>query len=160
MILNYFKKGVCCMLQKFLYLIITIFYLTTTISCATIISGRSQELPVLSVPSEAIVTIGGMKQMTPATFILDRRMGVYVVKIEKEGYESVEIALKKGVNGWVFGNLLVGGIIGLIIDISTGSASKFTPDEVEVNLIKKELGLNTLEGKDVLIVKLKEQSKL
>jgi hypothetical protein len=128
-------------------------------SCATIISGRNQDLPVVSNPSGAIVTIGSTKQMSPATFTLDRRQSVYVVRVEKEGYEAVEITLKKGVNGWVFGNIVFGGIIGLVIDIANGSASKFTPDEVEVNLITKQLGLNEKDtkNKDLLIVKLKEK---
>ena len=128
----------------------------SSVSCATIVSGRMQQVPVITNPSGAIVTVGSMKQLSPATFDLDRRMGVYVVKVEKEGYESVEVTLKKGMNGWVFGNILLGGIIGIIVDIASGSASKFTPDEVEVNLMKKELGLNDsdLMNKDILFVKL------
>lgn len=125
------------------------------VGCATIVSGRMQQLPVISYPSGATATIGNMKQATPATFNLDRRMGVYEVIVEKEGYEPVTVVLKKGVNGWVFGNLLLGGIIGLIIDISSGSASKFTPTEVEVNLMKQQLG-SDWKNKDVLFVKLKE----
>ena len=148
------------MLRKSLYALTAVCFTIFSISCATIISGRSQELPVTSNPSEAIVTIGSMKQVSPATFILDRRQGVYVVKVQKEGYETVEVTLKKGVNGWVFGNLIFGGIIGLVIDISSGSASKFTPTEVDVNLINKQVGYNNTKGKDILFVKLVENGKV
>ena len=147
-----FRKTVC--------FVVIVCFLFPMASCATIISGRNQSLPIVSTPSGAIVTIGSQKQPTPATFILDRRMETYVVKIEKEGYEPIEITLKKGVNGWVWGNLLfglIGGFIGLVIDMSNGSASKFTPNEIEVNLAKKQIGLNNLEGKDILFVRLVQQ---
>ena len=147
------------MLKNFVYFGLIICFLASSINCATIVSGRSQNIPIISNPSGAIVTVGAQRQESPATFILDRRQEVYLVKIEKEGYEPVEVTLKKGINGWVFGNILFGGIIGLIIDISTGSASKFTPNEVEVNLIKKQLSLQRMEGKDVLVVKLIESKK-
>jgi hypothetical protein len=142
------------MLKKLVCFVSAIGLITSSISCATIVSGRHQDLPVISSPSGATITIGGIKQASPATFTLDRRQSVYVVKVEMEGYEPVEMILKKGVNGWVFGNLLFGGIIGLVIDLSTGSASKFKPDEVSVNLAKTQVGLNNLEGKDLLFVKL------
>ena len=142
------------MIKRFLVLAVGFIFVFTLVSCATIVSGRSQNFPVITNPSGAIVTVGGVKQMSPATFFLDRRQEVYLVKITKEGYEPVEINIKKGLNGWVFGNILFGGIIGFIVDMSTGSATKFTPNEVEVNLIAQQAGLNTFEGKDVLYVKL------
>ena len=92
--------------------------------------------------------------MTPCTLLLDRRQGVYQITIEKKGYEPVTVTLKKGINGWVFGNLLIGGIVGIVIDIASGSASSFKPTEIEVNLIKAQYGSN-FQGKDAIIVKLK-----
>lgn len=128
--------------------------------CATIVSGRNQNIPVVSIPSGAIVTVEGQKQISPATFILDRKRAVYQIRVEKEGFEPVEVTLKKGVNGWVWGNILfgiIGGAIGLTIDLSTGSASKFIPNDVEVNLVNKQLGAGHLKDKDILFVKLIEK---
>lgn len=144
-------------IKQILCILILVCLLITANSCATIISGRSQNLPVTSVPTGAIVTIAGQKQITPATFLLDKRQE-YVVRVEKEGYESVEIVLKKGISGWVFGNIIFGlyGIIGVIIDIATGSASKFEPSKIEANLVAHKLGLKNLDGKAVLVVKLVE----
>jgi len=133
-------------------------FVISVIGCATIVSGRSQQLPIISYPSGATAIIGNMRQETPATFVLDRRQGIYQVTVEKDGYEPVTVVLRKGINGWVFGNIIFGGIIGLIIDISSGSASKFTPTEVEVNMIKERLGTR-LKNRDVLIVKLNEEVK-
>ncbi|MFC1510041.1 PEGA domain-containing protein [Candidatus Omnitrophota bacterium] len=154
-----FINGEKQMFKKSITVFTAICLVVTLSGCATIVSGRNQDLPVYSSPSGAIVSVGTMKQTSPATFALDRRQGAYVVTVEKDGYESVEVKLKKGVNGWVFGNIVFGGIIGLVIDISTGSASKFTPDEVDANLINRELTLKDVEGKDVLFVKLVNSSE-
>jgi len=127
------------------------------VGCCTIVSGRNQSLPVISTPSGATVIVNNSRQQSPCTLVLDRKQPLYQIRIEKEGYEPTEIVLRKGVNGWIWGNLLFGGIIGLIIDISTGSVNKFTPSELEVNLAKQKLGLNNLGSKDILFVRLKGQ---
>lgn len=158
---KHFKKGVN-VFKKIVSFLTAACLLITLSSCATIISGRTQSLPVISKPSGAIVTVGGQKQMTPATFILDKRQE-YVVKIEKEGYQPVEITLKKGVSGWVFGNILfgiIGGPIGLTIDLASGSASKFTPGKVEVDLARQQFGLARTEDQTVLIVKEPEKKDI
>ena len=106
--------------------LVLVFFAFVTSGCATIVSGRTQNLPVSSKPSGAIVTVGQQKQLTPAVFILDKRQD-YIVRIEKEGYRSVEIMLKKGLSGWIFGNIffgLLGGPIGVAIDLSSGSSSR------------------------------------
>ena len=149
------------MVKKIICSIVTICFLVTITSCATIISGKTQSIPVVSNPSGAIVTIGAMKQMSPATFILDKKQD-YVVKVEKEGYEPVEIVLRKGVSGWVWGNIIfgiIGGAIGVSIDMANGSATKFEPSTVEVNLIEKKLGFKKIDGKAVLFVKLVENQR-
>lgn len=147
------------MLRKMFYGFFAVCVSLASVSCASIVSGRSQQVPVVTNPSGATVTVGTMTQASPATFLLDRRQGVYVVKVEKEGYQPIEIVLRKGVNGWVWGNLIFGGLIGLVIDISSGSASKFTPDEVEVNLVQQQVGLKggNWRDKDLLFVKLVEK---
>jgi len=144
-------------MKKITWLIVIAAFSISFTSCATIISGRMQQIPVMSNPSGATVTMGNIKQKTPAALILDRKMTAYELLIEKDGYEPITIVLKKGVNGWVFGNLIFGGWIGIIVDIVSGSASAFKPSEIQVNLIEKELGSRLIKGKDILIVKLKEE---
>ncbi len=146
-------------MRKIVSCITIISFVFLTIGCCTIVSGRNQSLPVITNPSGARVIIDGIQQQSPCTLVLDRKHLVYQVRVEKDGYEPTEITLRKGVNGWIWGNLFLGGIIGLIIDISTGSVNKFTPTELEISLVQKRLGLNDLKGKDILFVKLKEEVK-
>ena len=107
------------------------------LGCATIISGRSQKISVSTTPSEAKVTLNGMEQKSPAIFTLDRTVPSYQVTIEKEGYKTVNVTIRRGINGWIFGNIIFGGIIGVVIDCASGSVYSFSPSEIEQNLIQK-----------------------
>ncbi len=135
-------------------------FLLVIAGCCTIVSGRNQSLPVISTPSGAKVIVNGTQQQSPCTLVLDRKQPMYQVRIEKEGHQPVEITLRRGINGWIWGNLVFGGIIGVIIDCCTGSVNKFTPTELEVNLAQQQLGLHDLGEKDLLFVKLIEQNKI
>jgi hypothetical protein len=128
-----------------------------SVNCATIVSGRNQTVPVITMPDGATVTVGTDQQKSPATFILDRRQEYYVVKVEKEGFKTVTITLKRGNNGWLWGNVLLGGIIGLVVDFSTGSAYKFTPTDINVQLVQDKLGAEAITNKDILFIKLAHQ---
>ena len=63
-----------------------------------------------------------------------RQVGAYSIEFAVPGYRSQSVALTKGVNGWVFGNFIIGWIPGLIIDFVTGSANKLEPALVQVAL--------------------------
>ena len=120
-------------------------------SCATIISGRTQKFSVNTNPDEAIVTVNGISQNSPCSFILDRTTPSYQVKIVKKGYKPVIISIKRGINGWVFGNILLGGIIGLVVDVVSGSVYQFYPSELEQSLIP--------DGTDGVIIKVEKLNR-
>ncbi|ENV11439.1 hypothetical protein F966_00222 [Acinetobacter higginsii] len=65
----------------------------------------------------------------------------YTVIFEKEGYEKKEIKVTPSMNGWYIGNILFGGIIGLlIIDPATGAMYSLNTKDTNVvlNDLKKE----------------------
>ena len=45
--------------------------------------------------------------------------------------------LMRPLGGWLFGNILIGGLIGIAIDFLTGSAYKLTPTTVDVDFYKE-----------------------
>ena len=105
-------------------------FLATTIAasliaasgCATIVSGSGQSVQIDSTPSNAIVNINNFEQgQTPVRVNLDRAQKVASVEIELPGFEPEKIELKRSVNGWVWGNIVFGGIIGVVIDATTGA---------------------------------------
>lgn len=109
--------------------------------CATIMSGSSQDISVTSVPSGATVTAepGGMKATTPGVLVLNRKAGPYKVTFTLDGHDPYSVMLYTGTNGWLWGNLILGGIIGVAVDMSTGASIKLSPEEINANLVKSGL---------------------
>ncbi len=104
------------------------------IGCATIIHGRSQDLTFASEPSGATIKIdGALKGVTPTSITL-RRNKHYIVSFEKDGYEPEEQTIKSQLSPWLFGNILIGGIIGIVIDLAAGGAWTLSEDQVKVGL--------------------------
>jgi tetratricopeptide (TPR) repeat protein len=133
-------------------LLVGLFYLT---SCASIVSGGSKILPIVSQPDEANIEILDVrnnmtisKAKTPFTAVLERSAGFfqaaeYRIKITKEGYLPYEAPIEANINGWYFGNIVFGGIIGiLIVDPATGAMWKISEENVNVKLYP-----DTTEGK-------------
>ena len=103
--------------------------------CASIISGRHQEVTFKSSPDEATVTIDGRTiGKTPISTQIDRKSGVQIVTIEKKGYKPESVQLKSTVNGWLFGNLLLGGLFGSTTDSVTGAAFAYSQDQFFITL--------------------------
>ena len=104
--------------------------------CATFVSGQNQTIPITTNPSGATVTINGASKVTPTTFVLAKNQNTYFVKIEKEGYDTVEVDLVRGMSGWFWCNILFGGwmIVGMPVDLWTNSAYKFTPMKIDKTL--------------------------
>lgn len=101
--------------------------------CATIISGRHQDVQVISSPSGAKVCTSGQCITTPGSLTL-RRDTNHVILIEKDGYISETVMLTSGVGPAVAGNIILGGLIGGGIDAATGALYKLYPETVNVAL--------------------------
>ena len=98
--------------------------------CATIITGTSTDVSIDSDPPDAEIEINGQDYgETPATVSLDSDRS-HVVSLSLEGYEEETIRLNKGTTGWVVGNLLFGGIPGLLIDLASGGIYVLSPESV------------------------------
>lgn len=82
----------------------------------------------------------------PMTLSLKKKAGFfsgekYRILVRKPGYVSQYQSLDTGLSGWYFGNLLFGGLIGLlIVDPATGAMWTFDSDSVFINLPKQEPG--------------------
>ena len=111
--------------------------------CASIVSGRQQQVTFTSNPDDAVVSIDG-KQIgkTPITAQLDRKGTAQVVTIQKDGYKPTTFQLKSTVNPWFFGNLVFGGLFGSSTDSSTGAINAYSQDMFNVAL--NPLGAATL----------------
>jgi hypothetical protein len=127
--------------------------------CASIIQGSHKTVQISSNPSGAKFTIYNKagkaidSRATPASVSLDRSSGYfskenYKVVFEMPGYYTGETYLKGSINGWYFGNLVFGGLIGLlIVDPATGAMWTLDPKELTYNLVQAQPGLNAEEIK-------------
>lgn len=119
--------------MRFLKILLVLLLCVSMASCATIIHGRKQDIQVSSTPPGAIVRVGDTATTTPGEITLDRSKPRHTLVFEKEGYKSVTVELSRGLDGWLFGNILLGGIVGIVIDFVSGSAYKIYPGDVDVN---------------------------
>lgn len=119
--------------------------------CASIISGSTQTLSFTSVPENANISItnrAGVKVhtgQTPATVTLKKGAGYfkpesYQVTFSKEGYQTKTMTVKGTISGWYFGNILFGGVIGLLaVDPATGAMYSFSSKDVNAILDAQQL---------------------
>jgi len=111
--------------------------------CASIISGRHQELTFTSTPDNALVTLDGKPLgKTPLTVQVERKGKPQIVTLEKDGYKPLTFQLTSTVNGWFFGNLIFGGLFGMSTDSSTGALHAYSQNMF--NLTLNPLGSSTL----------------
>ncbi len=135
--------------------------------CASIFSGGPKKVTINTTPPGAKVTIydktGKLvtSQQSPAVVPLDRSTGYfsgqeYRIVIEKPGYKPTEVHVRATVNGWYFGNILFGGLIGMVIvDPLTGAMFTLSPDQINQTLTPAQR--SSLKKKPGLGIMLKEQ---
>jgi len=113
------------------------FLFTTSLflsSCATIVSGSKQNVKFASNPSSATIFIDEVEVgKTPFEIKLTIN-SEHAVQIKLEGYQTYETTLTKKFNAWYLGNILIGGIIGLIIDPITGAIYNLSPDQINAQM--------------------------
>jgi uncharacterized protein YceK len=102
--------------------------------CATIIHGTRQDVGISSTPTGASVTIDSLQSGTTPVFSKLRRKDNHVVRISLAGYQPIDLTLTSSVSGWVWGNIAIGGLIGLAVDAISGGMYKLSPEELSAAL--------------------------
>jgi hypothetical protein len=103
--------------------------------CATVTGGaRDPKIKVASNPPGAAVLVDGKPVgVTPAVLEVSRK-SAHEVEISQPGYDTAHVTVQRCLNPWVFGNILVGGLIGVTVDVCTDATHHLSPDEITVNL--------------------------
>jgi hypothetical protein len=108
-------------------------------ACATVTRGSSQEFTVQSTPPGARVsTSNGFEcASTPCTFRMQRKTA-FTATFEMDGYvtetRQVESKMAGAGAAGMAGNILVGGIVGGVIDASSGAMNDLTPNPLLVEM--------------------------
>lgn len=122
--------------------------------CASVVSGTKQKVTINSTPPGAKVTVTDWKGTitetnTPALLRLKRGKGYftgafYKVRVEADGYKPSEMWLNPKLNGWYAGNVLLGGVIGLVlVDPATGAMYSLKPNKLDLVLSPSSVTTNT-----------------
>jgi hypothetical protein len=102
-------------------------------------TGKFQSVPVTSEPSGVKVKAEtGETITTPGKLNLIRNTE-HVLTAECSGYEPQQLKLHNKAQGWVWGNILLGGGIGLIVDCASGASDELIPKEVHFDFVNPQL---------------------
>ena len=103
--------------------------------CATIVHlGGNEELNVSSEPAGAKVVIDGTERgVTPLATKVERKKD-HAVVLTKEGFEENQSRVESHLSWWVAGNVILGGLVGILVDVLSGGGYTIEPDAVAVTL--------------------------
>jgi hypothetical protein len=120
-------------------------------SCATILSIGKQKIDFRTTPPNATVYINSEKAGNTPFFKYLKRNTKHHVKIELEGYKTFEVNLNKTFNPVVLGNILLGGGIGIIVDLATGAFYSLTPKQINLYLKENKIASQTTTNGGIFI---------
>lgn len=110
--------------------------------CATVMSGGSQQVRVDSNPQGATILVNGAAVgMTPGAVAVRRGRGTSVV-VRKKGFQDQPVPLGTTMNPIFWGNIILGGTIGSIVDFATGAYLQYSPDSYYVRLVSDSSDAN------------------
>ena len=107
------------------------------VSCASIIHGTSQDVGFSSTPPGAFVTVDNHPECTTPCVAHLKRKDNHVVKMDLNGYQTFSATLTREASGWVWGNIVFGGLVGLVVDAVDGGFYNLTPKHVTATLVAK-----------------------
>ena len=112
-------------------------------SCATIMHGTGQSVGISSNPSEAGIYVDGQYFGRTPMFVRLTRKDNHIVRIELAGYKPFETTLTRQMSGWVFGNVIFGGLIGVAVDAISGGIYRLTPEQVHAQMCQDNMSCMT-----------------
>jgi hypothetical protein len=119
-----------------------------SMNCGSIVHQTTQQVRLNSEPSGAAVTVAcgdvnnDPKLLTPTVVTLHRKPSDCGIKLNKEGFAEKELKFARQMSPWYLGNILIGGIVGLIVDAANGAMWTRTPPtdtKVEQGEVKVQL---------------------
>lgn len=115
----------------------------TASGCATITTGTSQNIAIATDPAGADCTFTRNNQFlarvnpTPGAMHIDKSSADVSVVCKREGYQDTTGNIGSEFQAATLGNVILGGIIGIVIDAASGAGSKY-PESISFTLLPVE----------------------
>jgi hypothetical protein len=117
--------------------------------CASIMDGTTQTVSFHSNPEGATVRVDGTTLgVTPLAFQL-KKSTYHQVNFSKDGFKPLTLPLDSRLDGFFWGNIVLGGAIGSTTDLANGAANEYSPNQFVVSLEPLQanrLNRETLKG--------------
>jgi len=107
--------------------------LLVTPGCATAIRGTTEEVTIITAPTDATIAtdIGLHCTNAPCRLIVPRKQA-FVITATKDGYKPATLSVTTRMSGEggaaLVGNVLIGGIIGIGVDAASGATLDHSPN--------------------------------
>ena len=107
--------------------------------CATIMEGSGQSVSISTSPAGALCDVDragvhlGTVATTPGSLRLDKSKNDITVSCTKDGYQPASVSESPKFVGTTFGNVLIGGLVGVVVDAASGANFAY-PTEVRLEL--------------------------
>jgi hypothetical protein len=108
--------------------------------CATLTKGGSQTVTVDTDPSGAVCTLArdaktlAVINPTPGSVSVEKAQGTIAIACTKHGYLEASGSLASEFQAMTFGNILLGGIVGVVVDAASGAMREY-PTKATITLI-------------------------
>ena len=133
----------------------------TLSGCASIVSDSEYPVTFSSAPEGASFTVQNRAGQTihsgttPATVTLKSGAGyfngeTYAIAFHKDGFADQKVELNTSVNGWYWGNIVFGGLIGMLaVDPATGAMYRL-PETAQATLPPVAAAAGTASGLQIV----------
>lgn len=108
-------------------------------ACASIVGGRYQKVQVEARAADQSIRAdctlsngqGQVRVTTPGTAVIHRSSQDLSVSCQQDGKQIAQQSYDATIRGMVWGNIVFGGLIGVVVDFSDGAAHHY-PDKVSI----------------------------
>jgi hypothetical protein len=98
--------------------------------CASIIKGTTQQIAITTPPTEGATCVLSSRQgnwtvVSPGVAKVNKSKEDIQVRCTKTGWKDATATIPSSFEGWTLGNILIGGVIGVGVDASTGAINEY-----------------------------------
>jgi len=121
--------------------------------CATVVNGTHTSYRAETMPKSAAVKFSNGATCTTPCTLKFRRKDHLRADISLAGYKPTYVLIQSKLGGATFGNVLMGGIVGGVVDASNGASNRLSPNPLIVKLAPEGSpgGAVLLDGKGKVV---------